>query len=143
MLISDSIPLLWLVYVALSLVVLVTGYLAIRWLPRLPRFVVTGMVAGMLWMPAGFTIPVLEDEIYEGLAPAVVVAAVAVLQSAWGDFSAALPLLLLGIGLGAGAGVLLWSRLRHRDQQPPHNDNTRGGGGKTPVADKRREPVIG
>lgn len=142
MLISDSIPLLWLVYVALSLVVLVTGYLAIRWLPRLPRLAVTGMVAGMLWMPAGFTIPVLEDEVYQGLAPSVVVAAVAVLQGAWGDFSAALPLLLLGMGLGAGAGVLLWSWLRRRNEQNFDDDNS-GGGGKAPVADKRREPVIG
>ncbi|HET8790581.1 MAG TPA: hypothetical protein VFM75_05180 [Modicisalibacter sp.] len=142
MLISDSIPLLWLVYVALSLVVLVTGYLAIRWLPRLPRFVVTGVVAGMLWMPAGFTIPVLEDEVYAGLAPAIVVAAVAVLQGAWGDFGAALPLLLLGLGLGAGAGVLLWGWLRRRNEHDSRDDNI-GGGGKTAVADKRREPVIG
>lgn len=142
MLISDSIPLLWLSYVALSLVVLVTGYLAIRWLPRLPRFVITGMVAGMLWMPAGFTIPVLEDEVYNGLAPAIVVAAVAVLQNAWGDFGAALPLLLLGLGLGVGAGVLLWGWLRRRNE-PDSHDDTSGGGGKTPLADKRREPVIG
>ena len=141
MLISDSIPLLWLVYVALSLLVLATGYLAIRWLPRLPRFVVTGMVAGMLWMPAGFTLPMLEDTVYEGLAPAVVVVGVAVLQGAWGDFSAALPLLLLGLGFGAGAGVLLWGWLRRRDGQNPNDNNS--GGGKTPVADKRREPVIG
>lgn len=144
MLISDSMPLLWLSYVALSLVVLVTGYLAIRWLPRLPRFVVTGMVAGMLWMPAGFTLPVLEDQVYEGLAPAVVVVGVAVLQFAWGDLAAALPLLLLGIGLGAGAGVLIWARLRRRGARDSRDDDAGGGGGGArPAADRRREPVIG
>ncbi len=41
MLISDSIPLLWLSYAALSLVVLVTGYLGLAFLPRLPRLVIT------------------------------------------------------------------------------------------------------
>lgn len=143
MLISDSIPLLWLSYVALSLVVLVTGYLAIRWLPRLPRFVVTGMVAGMLWMPAGFTLPVLEDSVYSGLAPAVVVVGVAVLQQALGDLGAALPLLLLGIGVGAGAGVLLWVGLRRRDGRQGDDTDAGGGGKKAPATEQRREPVIG
>lgn len=144
MLISDSMPLLWLSYVALSLVVLVTGYLAIRWLPRLPRFVVTGLVAGMLWIPASFTLPMPENEApYEGMAPAVVVASVAFLQSDAGAMAGALALTLLGAGLGAGVGVLLWAGLRRRGGDNNDNGAAGNGGRQATSANTRREPMIG
>lgn len=145
MLISDSMPLLWLSYVALSLVVLVTGYLAIRWLPKLPRFVVTGLVAGLLWIPAGFTLSRLEGEAdYEGMAPAIVVASVAFLQHDGEAMGSAVALLLLGAGIGVGLGVALWAWLRRRDTNDHDNDNDAGDGGRHKnTAESRREPVIG
>lgn len=143
MLISDSMPLLWWSYVALSLVVLVTGYLAIRWLPRLPRFVVTGVVAGLIWMPCSFTLPLLDaDAAYHGMAPAVVVAGIAFLQHDAAALGAAVPLLLLGLALGAALGVLGWWGLRRRASQHANNDDDAGEDrDQAPVS--RREPVIG
>ncbi|MBZ9560400.1 MULTISPECIES: hypothetical protein [unclassified Modicisalibacter] len=142
MLISDSMPLLWLSYVALSLVVLVTGYLAIRWLPRLPRFVVTGLVAGLIWMPCSFTLPLLDkDAAYHGMAPAVVVAGIAVLQHDGAALASAVPLLILGIALGgaAAAGLAFWLGRR---QAQRHDDSGDDGGG-TAASTRRQEPVIG
>ncbi|MGC3874275.1 hypothetical protein ACPF7Z_13515 [Halomonas sp. GXIMD04776] len=142
MLISDSMPLLWLSYLALSLVVLVTGYLSIRWLPRLPRFMITGLVAGVLWMPAEFTLSRLEGQApYEGLAPAVVVSGIAFLQHASGAFGTALVLLLLGAGLGVALGALLWGWLRQRhpkaEREVETNERSRSAPGQ------RREPMVG
>ncbi|MFC3283420.1 hypothetical protein [Litchfieldella rifensis] len=146
MLISDSIPLLWLTYVLLSLVVLVTGYLGIRFLPFLPRLVITGMVAGSLWMPARFSLPLLEEgEFYTGLAPAVVVAGVSFLQHEGGAFASAMTFLLVGVAIGAATGVALWVLWRRR------GDNDGNGAKKEraprradkPATGKRREPVIG
>jgi hypothetical protein len=141
MLISDSIPLLWLCYVALSLVVLGTGYLAIRWLPRLPKFIITGVVAGLVWMPAGFMLTRLEgDSSYNGLAPAIVVASVAFLQHDGEAVRNALAFLLLGAGVGAALGATLWVWLRRRDAVA----NDAAGDSEDPVraAQDRREPVI-
>ena len=145
MLISDSMPLLWLSYLALSLVVLATGYLAIRWLPRLPRFAITGLVAGVLWMPKGFTLAGLEGEAaYEGLAPAVVVSGIAFLQNDGEAFGSALTLLVLGAGLGVAAGVLLWSGLRRRDDRSQEDKGARHDHGRSTESVRRRqEPMIG
>ncbi|MCG7602146.1 hypothetical protein MHM84_20635 [Halomonas sp. McH1-25] len=141
MLISDSIPLLWLCYVALSLVVLGTGYLAIRWLPRLPKLVITGVVAGLVWMPAGFTLTRLEGgSTYDGLAPAVVVSSVAFLQHDGEAMRGALALLLLGAGIGAALSVMLWVWLRRRDAGA--NDGAEDGDAPVSTAQDRREPVI-
>ncbi|WP_110668538.1 hypothetical protein [Salinicola halophilus] len=115
MLFSDSLPQLWLTYAGLSLIVLVTGYLGIRALPPLPRLMLLGLVAGCLWMVAPFTLPLLEpDQTYSGLAPAIVVLAIGVLQHDGGQVAGALPLLLLGAAVGAGLGLLAWRQLRRR-----------------------------
>lgn len=148
MLISDSMPLLWLVYVVLSLVVLLTGYLGLGFLPRLPRLVITWAVAGVMWIPAHFRLPLLEEgEFYTGFAPAVVVAAVAFLEQNRETFLPAALLVAVGAGLGGMLGLLLWWRGRHR--QVPGDDGyvdmdddeapatRRGGSGE------RQEPVIG
>ncbi|WP_227369680.1 hypothetical protein [Halomonas sp. M20] len=141
MLISDSMPLLWLSYLALSLFVLVTGYLGIRWLPRLPRFAITGLVAGVLWMPAGFTLSRVEGQAaHEGLAPAVVVSGVAFLQNASKTFGSALVLLLLGAGLGIALGALLWGWLRQRSSGAEQRHD-----GQNPAqatSSPRRDPVV-
>ncbi|APE31851.1 hypothetical protein BOX17_13355 [Halomonas aestuarii] len=147
MLISDSMPLLWLVYVVLSLVVLLTGYLGLGFLPRLPRLVITWAVAGVMWTPAHFRLPLLEEgEFYTGFAPAVVVAAVAFLEQNRETFLPAALLVAVGAGLGGVLGLLLWWRGRHR-QAPGDDDyvdmhdeapaSRRGGSGE------RQEPVIG
>ncbi|MEA3250297.1 MAG: hypothetical protein U9Q35_01765 [Pseudomonadota bacterium] len=143
MLISDSMPLLWFSYVALSLVVLITGYLAIRWLPRLPRFVVTGVVAGLIWIPSSFTLPLLDaDATYHGMAPAVVVAGIAFLQGNMAALGSAGALLLLGTVLGAALGVLAWWGLRRRASPDAGNDDS-AGDDHDPTSTPRREPVIG
>jgi len=147
MLISDSISLLWLVYIALSLVVLLTGYLGLAFLPRLPRLVITWLVAGVMWMPAHFRLPLLEEgEFYSGLAPAAVVAAVAFLEGSRAAPSPAVALVAVGAGLGAIVGLLLWWRGRHYgtdedDRYVDMDDEAPAAhrGGRT----ERQEPVIG
>ncbi|PAU77961.1 hypothetical protein [Halomonas salipaludis] len=139
MLISDSIPLLWLIYALMSLVVLGTGYMAVRFLPRLPRLVLVGVVAGALWMPTRFRLPLLEEgEFYSGFAPAVVVAGITFLQRDGGSMATAMILLVLGVGLGALAGVALW--LLGRGGVKPEAQDAPA---ERPSSSERREPVIG
>ncbi|MGM0982459.1 MAG: hypothetical protein ACQEXG_03405 [Pseudomonadota bacterium] len=148
MLISDSISLLWLVYGVLSLVVLLTGYLGLAFLPRLPRLVITWLVAGVMWMPSHFRLPLLEEgEFYSGFAPAVVVAAVALFEGSRASLMPSALLVAVGAGLGFLVGLLLWWRGRHRrtfddDDYLDMPDNAPTGprqGGR----DERQEPVIG
>ncbi|MBB3229434.1 hypothetical protein [Halomonas stenophila] len=149
MLISDSMSLLWLSYALLSLVVLGTGYLGLAFLPRLPRLMITWAVAGVMWVPASFRLPLMEEgEFYTGLAPAVVVAGLAFLEGDVGAMAPALLLVAVAAGLGTLVGLLLWRRGRHtvrpagrdarRDDADASAPRGRQGGG-----DERREPVIG
>ncbi|MFC2991445.1 hypothetical protein [Halomonas tibetensis] len=141
--ITDSMTLLWLVYVVLSLVVLLTGYLGLAFLPRLLRLPITWLVAGVMWVPTRFRMPLLEEgEFYTGLAPAVVVALVGFLE---GDNGLMLPAMMLtaaGAAGGVAFGLLLAWRGRGRDDYVDMDDNeddappARRGGG-------RREPIIG
>ncbi|WP_416137343.1 hypothetical protein ACM26W_12630 [Halomonas sp. HK25] len=142
--ITDSMTLLWLVYGFLSLVVLLTGYLGLAFLPRLLRLPITWLVAGVMWVPTRFRMPLLEEgEFYTGLAPAVVVALVGLLER---DSGLALPALMLtvaGAAAGVAFGLLLAWRGGGRDDYVDMDDNEddapparRGGGG-------RQEPVIG
>lgn len=139
MLISDSMSLLWLSYAGLSLVVLITGYLGLAFLPRLPRLMITWAVAGVMWVPASFELPLMaEGEVYRGFAPAVVVAGLAFLE---GDTAAMLPALLLvavAAGVGALAGLLLWRRGRRGAGEAAEKQEARQEG-----AGQRQEPVIG
>ncbi|WP_110685322.1 hypothetical protein [Salinicola aestuarinus] len=137
MLFSDSLPQLWLTYAGVSLIVLATGYLGIRLLPLLPRLLFVGVVAGCLWMVAPFTLPLLEPgQSYSGLAPAIVVLAVGVLQHDGGQAAASLPLLLLGAAVGAVVGLVAWRLLRRR-----RNDNAPRGRGDKAEASGRSEPA--
>ena len=142
MLISDSMSLLWLSYALLSLVVLGTGYLGLAFLPRLPRLVITWAVAGVMWVPASFRLPLMEEgEFYTGLAPAVVVAGMAFLEGDLGAMAPALLLVAVAAGIGALVGLLLWRRGRHGarddDAKAPASRGRQDGG------DERREPAIG
>ncbi|MDZ7852380.1 MAG: hypothetical protein U5L98_06955 [Halomonas sp.] len=148
MLISDSISLLWLVYFVLSLVVLLTGYLGLAFLPRLPRLVFTWLVAGVMWMPAHFRLPLLEEgEFYSGFAPAVVVAAMAFLEGNAASYVPSALLVAVGAGLGFLVGLLLWWRDRHRntldDDDYVDMDDKAPIGSRRGGPDERQEPVIG
>ncbi|WP_148254317.1 hypothetical protein [Aidingimonas lacisalsi] len=143
MLISDSMPLLWVAYILLSVIVLVTGYLGIRFVPQLPRLIVAGVVAGCLWMPWVFSLPLLESEsaTYDGVAPAIVVATVDFLQGT----SMAVPLTMVGLGalLGALAGVALWWSWRRRSSEPAEQRGASPKSDGSAEHQERREPVIG
>ncbi len=148
MLISDSISLLWLVYVVLSLVVLLTGYLGLAFLPRLPRLVITWLVAGVMWTPAHFRLPLLEEgEFYSGFAPAAVVAAVALFEGNGATFVPAALLVTVGAGLGVLVGLLLWWRGRHRDTYDDDDyvdmDDEAPAGPRRGGRRERQEPMIG
>lgn len=139
MLLSNSLPQLWLIYALLSLVVLVTGHLGIRFLPRLPRWIVTGVVSGIIWMPASYALPTLEQaEPHSGIAPAIVVAAVAMLQGKGGAMLGASLLLMVGAALGALLGFGIW----YLGRRPAA---TKATDVKQPEASshERQEPVIG
>ncbi|MDH2292592.1 hypothetical protein QD172_15205 [Cobetia sp. 10Alg 146] len=118
MLISDSLPQMWLIYLGLAAVVLVTGYLAVRALPRFIRWIVVGAVAGMIAVPTGFhvTASVPEDS-YGGTAPAIVAFAVSLIQKDGSGMASAFAMLVLGIGAGVAAGLGIWWLGRGREQR--------------------------
>jgi hypothetical protein len=149
MLTTDSMSLLWLTYLGLSLVILVTGYLGLAFLPRLLRLPLTWAVAGILWVPTRFRLPLVEEgEFYTGMAPAVVVATVAFLErNATAMMSSAL-LVAAGAGLGIAVGLLQWWMLRPTDDEMHIDDNENNGrdgrdGGQSSEPRERREPMIG
>lgn len=142
--ITDSMSLLWLSYGFLSLVVVLTGYLGLGFLPRLPRLVITWLVAGMIWMPARFRLPLLEEgEVYTGFAPAVMVAAVAFLERNASVMVPALLLLVVGGLAGAGVGLLLWWRGRHRHEYVDMDEDDEPMPPRRGSDGERREPMIG
>lgn len=158
---SDSMSLLWLTYLGLSLVVLVAGYLAVAFLPRMLRLPITWAVAGILWMPTRFRLPLIEEgEFYTGMAPAVVVAAVAVLERNASVLMSSGLLVAAGALLGVAIGILQAWLLRaggtreegaqernQEKQQGRKQDNNRRrnghGGGQPHAPRKRQEPKVG
>ncbi|RDB43722.1 hypothetical protein DU490_06000 [Halomonas sp. DQ26W] len=149
MLTTDSMSLLWLTYLGLSLVILVTGYLGLAFLPRLLRLPLVWAVAGILWVPTRFRLPLVEEgEFYTGLAPAVVVATVALLERNAAAMMSSALLVAAGAGLGIAVGLLQWWMLRpaNDDTQTDDDDNKgRDGrdGGQSREPRERREPMIG
>lgn len=137
MLFGNSMSLMWLSYYGLSLIVLIAVYFALAWLPRLPRLVLTWVVAGAMWMPARFRLPLVEEgEFYTGWAPAAMVSAVGVLEGGAG-LRDGLLWLILGMALGACVGIALWwwRRPQNIDEAPqPHEVEEK--------PTRRREPVI-
>ncbi|NIC07590.1 hypothetical protein [Billgrantia bachuensis] len=157
MLTSDSMSLLWLTYLGLSLVVLVTGYLGLAFLPRLLRLPLTWMVAGILLMPTRFRLPLVEGEFHTGMAPAVVVAAVAFLERNGSVLMTSGLLVAAGALLGIAVGILQawWFRTdampsenaqekKQDDNKQRNNSRRNGHRGEQPRQPiKRREPKIG
>ncbi|WP_275289199.1 hypothetical protein [Halomonas elongata] len=150
MLISDSIPLLWLSYAVLSLVVLGTGYMGLAFLPRLPRLVITWAVAGVMWVPSSFSTPLNDaGDAYTGMAPAVVVGGLAFLERDGGTMASALLLVAVAAGLGGLLGLLLWRRGRASARRADGESSGEQAEKKTSRADRRRddgdrrEPVVG
>lgn len=140
MLFADSMSLLWLSYYGLSLLVIVAVYFAFTFLPRLPRLLLTWAIAGAIWTPAGFRLPLIEEgEFYTGWAPAAMVAAVGFLENNGAVLRGGLMWLVLGMALGAFVGVALWwwrrpSEPDYIDQEEETDDEQ---------SPRRREPVIG
>ncbi|AZM95388.1 hypothetical protein [Vreelandella venusta] len=140
MLFEDSMSLLWSSYYVLSLVVLVAVYFALAFLPRLPRLVITWCVAGAMWIPAGYQLPLVEEgEFYTGWAPAAMVSAVAFLENSASALRGGLLWLILGIALGACVGIALWwwRRPEPYDDVSQHQSQE-----EDPQPTRRREPVI-
>ena len=141
MLFANSTSLLWLSYYGLSLLVIVAVYFALTFLPRLPRLVLTWAVAGAIWAPASFRLPLIEEgEFYTGWAPSAMVAAVGFLENNGSALRGGLMWLVLGMALGALIGVALWWWRRSSNaeyvtqEEEPHDDQP---------PSRRREPVIG
>ena len=141
MLFENSTSLLWLSYYGLSLLVIVAVYFALIFLPRLPRLVLTWAVAGAIWAPAGFRLPLIEEgEFYTGWAPSAMVAAVGFLENNGAALRGGLMWLVLGMALGALIGVALWwwrrsSNAEYVTQEEERDDDQ--------PPSRRREPVIG
>ncbi|MBF60060.1 hypothetical protein KF947_03105 [Halomonas sp. FeN2] len=141
MLFANSTPLLWLSYYGLSLLVVVAVYFALTFLPRLPRLVLTWMVAGAIWAPATFRLPLIEEgEFYTGWAPSAMVAAVGFLENNGAALRGGLMWLVLGMTLGALIGVALWWWRRPGDDEYVFQEEERADESESP---RRREPVIG
>lgn len=140
MLFEDSMSLLWLSYYGLSLLVLVAVYFALAFLPRLARLLLTWSIAGAMWVPASYQLPLIEEgEFYTGWAPAAMVSAVAVLEHSTTALRGGLLWLLLGMALGAcvGIGLWWWRRPQCVEETDQHHDDDE----KHPPI-RRREPVI-
>ncbi|PKH60094.1 MULTISPECIES: hypothetical protein [unclassified Halomonas] len=141
MLFANSTPLLWLSYYGLSLLVIVAVYFALTFLPRLPRLVLTWMVAGAIWAPATFRLPLIEEgEFYTGWAPSAMVAAVGFLENNGAALRGGLMWLVLGMALGALIGVALWWWRRPGDDEYVAQEEESADESESP---RRREPVIG
>jgi len=141
MLFANSTPLLWLSYYGLSLLVIVAVYFALTFLPRLPRLVLTWMVAGAIWTPATFRLPLIEEgEFYTGWAPSAMVAAVGFLENNGAALRGGLMWLVLGMALGALIGVALWWWRRPGNEEYVVQEEESADESESP---RRREPVIG
>ncbi|RUR33949.1 hypothetical protein ELY33_01560 [Vreelandella andesensis] len=140
MLFEDSMSLLWLSYYALSLFALVAVYFALAFLPRLLRLLISWCVAGAMWMPASYRLPLIEEgEFYTGWAPAAMVSAVALLESNVSALSGGLLWLILGVALGACIGLALWW---WRRPEPYETVNQHQSEEEDAQPARRREPVI-
>lgn len=140
MLFADSMSLLWLSYYGLSLLVVLAIYFALAWLPRLPRLVITWGMGGVMWMPANYRLPLVEEgEFYTGWAPSAMVAAVAFFEHSASGLRNGLLWAILGIALGACVGIALWW---WRRPMPVEEAPARRQSVEEPQPVRRREPVI-
>ena len=144
MLVEESMSLLWASYYGISLLVFVAVYLTLVILPRVFRLLLTWMVAGAMWAPAKFSLPLVEEgEFYTGWAPSAMVTAVGFLEGNSSAFKAGLLWLLIGISLGALIGLALWwvrrpSSTAESDTSAESPRQSR----QDPPASPRQEPVL-
>ncbi|MFO7909929.1 hypothetical protein LL947_04795 [Halomonas sp. BLK-85] len=144
MLVEESMSLLWASYYAISLLVFVAVYLTFIILPRFLRLMLTWVVAGAMWAPARFRLPLVEEgEFYTGWAPAAMVAAVGFLEDNASAFREGLVWLLMGVTLGALIGLAIWWLRR------PSTDTRAAAASKAPTqaeedtnGAQRHEPVL-
>ena len=140
MLFANSMSLLWLTYYGISLLVVVAIYFALTFLPRLPRLVVTWGMAGAMWAPAMFRLPLIEEgEFYTGWAPAAMVAAVGFLEHDVSALRGSLLCLVAGITIGVVVGVALWWWRRPTSAPPAKRVKEVE---EDPQPTRRREPVM-
>ncbi|RUR29810.1 hypothetical protein [Vreelandella nanhaiensis] len=140
MLFANSMSLLWLTYYGISLLVVVAIYFGLTFLPRLPRLVVTWGMAGAMWAPAMFRLPLIEEgEFYTGWAPAAMVAAVGFLEHDVNALRASLLCLVAGIAIGTVIGVALWWWRRPISAPPAKRAKEVE---EDPQPTRRREPII-
>ena len=140
MLFADSMSLLWPSYYGLSLLVMMAIYFALAWLPRLPRLAITWAVAGIMWMPANYRLPLVEEgEFYTGWAPSAMVAAMGFFEHGVSGLRGGLLWALLGMALGACVGIVLWW---WRRPMPVEEAPARRQRAEEPQPVRRREPVI-
>ncbi|MDN6179892.1 MAG: hypothetical protein L0I84_02640 [Halomonas subglaciescola] len=149
MLFADSMSLLWLTYYGVSILVLGAVYLALAFLPRLMRLPLTWAIGGAMWMPATFTLPLVEEgEFYTGWAPSAMVAAMGFLEGDSAAFGTGLLWLIAGVALGALIGIAMWwwrrpsPSLQGSDRTPPSSGRHAEAAPAEP-APRRREPIIG
>ncbi len=140
MLFADSTSLLWLSYYGLSLLVIVAVYFALIFLPRLPRLLLTWAVAGAIWAPASFRLPLIEEgEFYTGWAPSAMVAAVGFLENNGVALRGGLMWLMLGMALGALIGVAVWWWRRPGEADYVTQEEESADDAQSP---RRRDPVV-
>ncbi len=141
MLFANSMSLLWLSYYGISLLVLVAVYFALAFLPRLPRLILTWGVAGAMWAPAMFRLPLIEEsEFYTGWAPAAMVAAVGFLEHNASALRDSLLFLVAGVTVGVVIGIALWWWRRPTSAPPAKRVKPVD---EEPQPTRRREPVLG
>ena len=144
MLVEESMPLLWASYYAISLLVFVAVYLTLIIFPRFLRLLLTWMVAGAMWAPARFSLPLVEEgEFYTGWAPSAMVTAVGFLEGNSSAFKEGLLWLFIGITLGGLIGLALWWVRR---PSPTAESNTPAEAPSNPRQEAsvstRQEPVL-
>ncbi|NOG32272.1 hypothetical protein HLB35_11810 [Halomonas sp. TBZ9] len=144
MLVEESMSLLWASYYAISLLVFVAVYLTFIILPRFLRLLLTWIIAGAMWAPARFSLPLVEEgEFYTGWAPAAMVAAVGFLENNTSAFKEGLLWLLLGVTLGALIGLAIWwLRRPSPDARADAASQTSTQAAEDTKGAQRQEPVL-
>lgn len=144
MLVEESMSLLWASYYAISLLVFVAVYLTFIILPRFLRLLLTWIIAGAMWAPARFSLPLVEEgEFYTGWAPAAMVAAVGFLENNTSAFKEGLLWLLMGVTLGALIGLAIWwLRRRSPDARADAASQAPTQAEEDTKGPQRQEPVL-
>lgn len=133
----NSYPTLWMLYLVLSFIVLISGWFGTRWLPRTFQWVLVGMVAGLCWMPWSFhETATVTDDSFSGVAPAIIVALIDVMRHRTGT---ALLVVVLAAIIGGAAGMLIGTWRARRTKE---GDQHKGESAQHETRQERREPTL-